>query len=253
MTSSRHWDRQARTFEKEVFNAYASDVKGRLVEQILLYGSKKALVCDFGCGVGRALPILSRVFGSVYAVDYSGQCLERARAACVGLSNVRLAQVDLASCRRPLCRADVGLSVNVLLHPDLMANTSIVHTMSRSLRRHAHLITVVPALESVMSKYPRILAACIRDGLSYPRARALVERASRKELTSAAQGVVSVEGVPTKHFTREEAIAFFRKCGYSCVLSDKLEYPWSEEGGHLADETDPPLPWDWLFVFRRGH
>ena len=250
-TNSKHWDRQARTFKGEIFDAFASDVKGRLVEQIILYGSKNALVCDFGCGIGRAIPILARYFGSVLAVDYSGPCLEQARTASAGLDNVRLARVDLASCRKPLCRADVGLSVNVLIDPDLRVNTSIVNTMSRSLKRQAHLIVVVPALESVMSKYPRMLSAYLATGLSYPRARALVERASRKELTSAAQGIVSVEGVPTKHFTHEEAVAFFRACGYSCVRSDKLEYPWSEEGGTLADETEPPLPWDWLFVFKR--
>lgn len=252
MTNSKHWDRQANTYKEEVFNAYASDVKGRLVRQIRRFGSKKALACDFGCGIGRGIPVLARYFGAVFAVDYSSQCLEQARTACAGLDNVRLAQVDLASFKKSLCRADVGLSVNVLLDPDLRVNTSIVNAMSRSLKRPAHLIVVVPALESVMSKYPRMLSAYVERGLSYPRARALVERASRRELTSAAHGTVSIEGVPTKHFTREEAIAFFRGCGYSCVRSDKLEYPWSEEGGTLADETEPPLPWDWLFVFKRG-
>ena len=104
MTNCKHWDRQANTYEEEVFNAYASDVKGRLVRQIRRYGSKQALVCDFGCGIGRGISVLARHFGAVLAVDYSSQCLEQARAVCTGLDNVRLARVDLASCQKSFCR-----------------------------------------------------------------------------------------------------------------------------------------------------
>jgi SAM-dependent methyltransferase len=251
VTDSKHWDRQARTFEAQVFNAFASDVKGRLAGLVKRLGSKKALVCDFGCGVGRAIPLLARHFGMVHAVDFSGQCLRRARKACAGLDNVRLVQEDLASCRTALCRADVGLSVNVLLDPDPDINIRIVRAMSLSLKPLGRLIVVVPALESVTAKYPRMLSAYVERGLSYSRAAAIVKRSAGRELNSATRGIVSIEGVPTRHFIREQAVTFFRRLGYSCVETDKLEYPWSEEGGVLADETEPPLPWDWLFVFRR--
>jgi hypothetical protein len=151
-----------------------------------------------------------------------------------------------------LCRADVGLSVNVLLDPDPDVNLRIVRAMSLSLRPRGHLIVVVPALESVIGKYPRMLSAYVKSGLSCSRAAAIVKRSVKRELISATQGIVSVEGVPTKHFTCEQAVTLFRRSGYSCVSTSRLEYPWSEEGGPLADETEPPLPWDWLFVFRRG-
>jgi len=251
VTDSKHWDRQARTFEAQVFNAFAKDVRGRLAGLVKRFGSKKALVCDFGCGVGRAIPLLARHYGTVVAVDYSSRCLRQARRASAGLRNVRLVQEDLALCKMSLCRADVGLSVNVLLDPDPDVNIRIVRAMSLSLKPRGHLIVVVPALESVKARYPRMLSAYVERGLSCSRAAAIVKRSVKREFVSAAQGIVSIEGVPTRHFTREQAVTFFGRAGYRCVTTDKLEYPWSEEGGVLADETEPPLPWDWLFVFRR--
>jgi SAM-dependent methyltransferase len=77
-------------------------------------------VLDLACGTGGLTAQLAREYRSVVGLDASPEMLARARAACVGLDNVRLVEGDFRSFEVPerfdvaVCAAD---SLNYLAQP----------------------------------------------------------------------------------------------------------------------------------------
>ena len=60
-----------------------------------------------------------------------------------------------------------------------------------------------------------------------------------------------IEGVPTKHYLREEAIVFLEEEGFQVVSVDKIEYAWNTEFDDPPRWMGSPGPWDWLLIARR--
>src|SRR5215831_18978818 len=53
---------------------------------------RRMKVLEIGCGAGRITRALAGFFGAVYAVDISGEMVERARHALAGLPNAHVFQ-----------------------------------------------------------------------------------------------------------------------------------------------------------------
>ena len=74
--SAQFWDTVASRFDDEIFNTLSNDRSRTILRHIDRFSSTDSTVCDFGCGVGRYLPLLAERFRAVCAVDISRKCLE---------------------------------------------------------------------------------------------------------------------------------------------------------------------------------
>jgi len=95
----QYWDRMAQDFDGEIFDVYANDRHGVILDVIARCGSEDKSAADLGCGTGRLLPELAEAFGEVCGYDISARCLEIAEARCEDLDNVTVAQADLIADR----------------------------------------------------------------------------------------------------------------------------------------------------------
>jgi SAM-dependent methyltransferase len=102
----REWDLQARIAPDSEQDVLLPDVGGGSASRVL----------EIGCGTGRMTWALGRRFDTVWAVDLSGEMVERARRATRDLPNVRVLQTggrDLDGVPAPL---DLALCFGVFEH-----------------------------------------------------------------------------------------------------------------------------------------
>jgi ubiquinone/menaquinone biosynthesis C-methylase UbiE len=181
--------------------------------------------------------------------DISPNCLERAKARHAKHTNISYRTADLGAKGVRLPKADFVLSVNALLMPSLAHRTRALDAVTRTVRKGGHLLLVTPALESVLLTEQRLIEWNLRSGLG-PRAATRTElQAQGKHLH---QGIVPINGMPTKHFLREELVATLESRGVDIEEIRKIEYRWDNEFDHPPGWMKKPLPWDWLVLARRS-
>ena len=84
----KYWDKAAADYDGQIFSVLAEDRSDMITSRISQFGCKKAVACDFGCGVGKFLSILAENFRHVYAVDISKELLIQARNSCKDFDNI---------------------------------------------------------------------------------------------------------------------------------------------------------------------
>ncbi|HQU56777.1 MAG TPA: methyltransferase domain-containing protein, partial [Chitinophagaceae bacterium] len=68
-----YWEKTASHYEDEIFDVLQNDKKGIIRSAIQKYASNKKTAIDIGCAVGKWLPILSKNFKKVMAIDISAE------------------------------------------------------------------------------------------------------------------------------------------------------------------------------------
>src|SRR5438309_755046 len=98
MSDQSHlWSRAAATYEQDFIDPYLPGVRNPLPRALEeLADPKEGTAADLGCGVGPLLPLLSKHFRRVIAVDFADGMLKRARERCRGLANVEFLKCGLS-------------------------------------------------------------------------------------------------------------------------------------------------------------
>jgi SAM-dependent methyltransferase len=247
----RYWEQLTDRYEEEVFSVAEYDKQKRIEGWLAKLAKGRLDALDLGCGVGLWLPVLSRLFRSVTAVDISAGLLRKAKSAHLALGNIRYIRADVTRGLKGIPKADLVLCVNAILTPSLVTRRAMFHAAADRLRVQGHLVLVVPALESALLTKRRLIDWNVADGMT---ASAAVREALRPDQASAMgwlRGVVPVTGVPTKHYLREELEAVLKSFGFRIRAVEKLEYPWGTEFEDPPDWMQEPYPWDWLVVGRK--
>src|SRR3954465_12465675 len=147
MNDELHWDTVAPVYDSEVFDVYKSDKKGVLKKKVQSYKDLSHRAIDFGCGMGKALSMLSPLFKEVVAVDVSNNLLDIARQ--IEYKNVRFQQADLAEKKVNLPKADFLLCCNVSISSNTDRNFQIMRNAMNALSPGGVAIFVLPSLESM--------------------------------------------------------------------------------------------------------
>jgi SAM-dependent methyltransferase len=245
--NERDWDHVAETFEEEIFNVPANDVKGHIRHWVQRLAVPGATATDLGCGVGRTLPMLAEQYAKVFAVDVSSQCLEVAGRACADHPNIAYVHADLSRDRNGYPAADVVLCINTLLNASLEIREPLIERTCRSVKKGGHLLLVVPSLNSALLTAYRHLQWNLREGMS-PKEAQMAAALNSKGLE---HGTVYIDDVPTKHYLKEELEALFADRGFNILALEKLEYPWTTEFTAPPKWMKAPFPWDWFLVAQR--
>ena len=252
MNDRDYWERVGKTYDEQVFDVFAAD-RGRVIAaRVEKMADKSVEAADFGCGVGKFLPLLSRCFKRVRALDFSISCLVDGRRRHASLSNVSFHQFDLCSDERGIPPVGFGISVNALLTPDFGEQLAMFQSLARHIRRKGTLLLVVPSIESAQFVADRYLQWNVRSGMTPARAmKAACSSVRSRELNIAAHGVVEIGGSATKHHLREELTDRLSGVGFSVEEIVKVEYGWQTEFNDPPRWMKAPYPWDWCVVATR--
>lgn len=245
------WDAMAPRFDDAVCHVLAEDRRRIVARRVAAEASrlralrtrKRLLAADFGCGTGRALPLLGRHFDDVIATDVSSACLAVASAAVRRPARVTLVHADLGRPRvaLPIPRSgvDLGLCVNVAIMSDERVRGRLLANVARHLRPGGRLLLVVPAHESEL--------LVRRRWKEWTGSRWRTRRAERP-----VEGLFEVGGAITKLWTREELVSLGPRLGCRTLSIERVEYAWSTEFERPPRGFRDPYPWDWLAVLERA-
>ena len=245
-----YWENVADSYDTEIFSVLEHDADQLIGRRIERFGHPEASAADLGCGVGHFIPLLAENFGQVLACDLSAQCLDQARERYADLASVDYEQVDLAG--RPNFRTgfDFALCINVLITDDLAVRARALRNLSGYLREGGHLVLVVPSLESALLTSARIIQWNLRDGHA-PSEAARLGLPRHGSIRQLHRGNLPIDGVPTKHYLREELEFLLPDHGFEIEEVEKIPYSWSTEFDAPPAWMQEPHPWDWMVVARR--
>jgi SAM-dependent methyltransferase len=246
-----YWNAVAGSYEKEIFSVFELDAGGLIRKRIEARAGKKQTVADLGCGVGHFLPLLAGRFEHVYACDFSRACLDRAADTHDSFSNITFRVVDLATREIDIPPVDFVLCINVLITCSLSVRTRILRNLCTRLTENGHILIVVPSVESALLTSARMVQWNQREG--HPASEA--ERIGLPRSGSVRQihrGNISIDGVVTKHFLKEELEFLLPDNGLEVLEIEKIPYPWATEFAEPPDWMTEPYPWDWMVLARRA-
>ncbi len=248
MDQEVHWDNISTSYDEEVFDVFKSDKKGILASYFAKHKNRNAHATDFGCGTGKAFEYLSPSFKSVLAVDISGECINVARER--GYRNVTYKRADLTRKNLTLPEAQFGLCCNVAILPDVDSNRAILRTVRRGLANDANAIFVIPSLESIFFASWVLLDWYKREGVTPDQVPRHELKYYSGKKTDIIQGIININGVPTKHYSASEIQFLFEEAGLEITALEKLEYDWSTEFDAPPSWLGTPYPWDWMVECR---
>jgi SAM-dependent methyltransferase len=246
-----YWNAVADTYEDEIFSVLAHDTSGLIRDRVKRYGGPGRTAADLGCGVGHCLPLLTGQFGRVFACDLSPDCLDQARKAHGKRAGLDFEVIDLARGGGSFPSVDFALCINVLITSSLAQRTRILANLHRYLKDDGHILIVVPSVESGLLTSARLIQwnqrsghrASVAENLGLPRTGS-VRQVHRGHLT--------IDGVVTKHYLREELEFLLPDHGLNVLEIEKIPYPWTSEFTQPPNWMGEPLPWDWLVLARRA-
>lgn len=243
-----YWDKLAGVYDARVLNSLEADrdgVIGRAIDE-LADGRRSA--ADFGCGTGHYLPALAERFKRVVGIDHSRKLLDAARRRIAKLANASVRQGDLADRAATLeQKVDLGFCMNVLIMPDRQVRRRIGENLARWVRKGGRLLLLVPALESALYVNQRYVSWNVERGVR----RADAKRAGLHADGALLDGIVPLDGAPTKHYLAAETRWTLGEWGFEVDSVQRVAYDWQTEFAHPPRWLGEPYPWDWLVSARR--
>jgi SAM-dependent methyltransferase len=245
MDEERHWDKIGSGYDSEIFDVFKSDRLGRLKGLFSKYGNAKHTAIDFGCGTGKALPYLAPAFREVLAVDISSELIRQAKGR--GYPNVTFRQADLTKPFRGTS-ADFAFCCNVIMLPEMDKNRRMFRNIQKTLKPGGTAVMVLPSLDSFFYSGLRLINWYGKEGIQ-PKDIIASEfdgfRAPKRDLI---RGLVSIDGVITKHYSLPELELILPEAGFHVISIERLEYEWTTEFSKPPRWMKEPYPWDWVVV-----
>ena len=246
MDQEKHWNKIGASYNQQIFDVFASDKKKILPKFLKKQRNPKATAIDFGCGNGKAFPLLAPLFKELIAADISEELLNQAKAT--RYKNVKFLQADLAKPNVSLPSVDFIFSCNVIMLPEPQRNYQMLTNIHQSLKPGGNALLIVPSTESILFAGWRLIDWYRREGVA-PKD---IDASELSYFTGGkheiVQGIFYIDGVATKHYSREELEVIVSQSGLTVTSIEKIEYDWSTEFDEPPAWMKEPLPWDWLVV-----
>ncbi len=242
----KDWDEVAATFDEEILNVPKHDRRGKIRAVVRRNAGPRRTAADIGCGIGRTIPLLAPLFAKVHATDISSRCLRRAEKDHARFRNVLYHHADLAHVL-PFAPVDFVLCINVLLQASRTKRQAMLAQLCAAVKPGGELLLVVPAVESALYATHRLVLLHEAEG----HKPAVAQRKASRDSTRFDMGIVTVDGVPTKHYLREELADLMMAQGMETPEIKKIEYPWPYALADAPYDMPPPLPWNWMAVARK--
>jgi SAM-dependent methyltransferase len=249
MNEKEHWNKIAPSYNDEIFDVFQSDKKKKLPKYFKKHGAINKTAIDFGCGNGKSFPFLAPLFKTILGLDISKGLLKQAKAR--GYTNIDLKQADLTKKNLRLPAADFAFCCNVIMFPKIEKNYFMIQNIYRALKPGGTAVIVLPSLDSALFSSWRLIDVYRREGVmpaTIPAHEFHYFKGTKRDLI---QGIVHIDGVPTKHYSESELQVVFKDAGFTVTKIDKLEYEWNTELSSPPVWLKDPYPWDWLVECRK--
>ncbi len=250
MNDALHWNSIAENYDHKIFNVFQNDKKKKLKKYLAKYANKEHIAIDFGCGVGKALPMLSPLFRGIIAVDVSSKCISIAKSK--PHKNVEFKVVDLAGKKIDVPTVDFAFCCNVAMSGNTKRNLRIINNVLNKLNKGGVALFVLPSLESVTISVLSLIRWYEKEGTALPdipkEELALLAAKKTKHIR---EGIVNIDNVPTKHYLATELYSLFNTEQFSMQRLDRVEYGWDTEFNSPPPWMQQPYPWDWVIEVKR--
>lgn len=250
MNEKKHWDQIGSNYDDQIFDVFKSDRRKILPKYFRKHANKNGLAIDFGCGTGKSFEYLSPLFKEVVAVDISNELLSQAKKR--PFKNIQYKQLDLTKSKLPLPKANFAFCCNVAMLPEIEKTHTIIKNIRKSLKPGGTAVLVLPSLDSVLYSSWRLIELYKKEGIEIddiPDSEFDYFKASKRKLV---EGIIHIDNVPTKHFTRAELDVVFKNAGFTLTKVDKVEYDWDTELTSSPKWLKDPYPWDWLVECKKA-
>ncbi len=250
MNDALHWNKIADNYDKEIFNVFKNDKKKKLKKYIRKYANKGNTAIDFGCGVGKALPLLAPLFKEIIGIDVSKKCIAIAKSS--PYKNVVFKEADLAAKKINVPTVDFAFCCNVAMSDNVARNHRIINNVLSALNKGGVALFVLPSLESASLSAWNLISWYDKEGVDLPNIpKDDLDLLSANNQKHVMDGVVMIDGVPTKHYLVSELYALFNSGNFVLQKLDRLEYGWDTEFQSPPKWLQAPYPWDWVVEVKR--
>lgn len=244
MNQESHWNNIASHYDDEVFDVFKSDQNQILQKYFKKHANPEHEVIDFGCGIGKSFEYLAPAFKKILAIDISEECLVQARNN--PYTNITYKRMDLTGKNLRLPQTDFALCCNVAILPEVEMNKAIIRNISKTLKPGGVGIVVIPSIESILYASQRVIDWYKKEKVKpndIPDTEFDYFKKSKRDIV---QGIMTINGVPTKHYLATELHVWFEENGLTITALEKLEYSWKTEFASPPAWLQAPYPWDWM-------
>ncbi|HEX5654063.1 MAG TPA: class I SAM-dependent methyltransferase [Chitinophagaceae bacterium] len=243
-----YWEKIAPSYNEEIFDVLQNDKKGLIREAIVKIASPRKSVLDIGCAIGKWLPVLAPLFKKVIAVDISAKNLAIARSLNPQFNNIAYLRADMSDTSTRLPLSEAGICINAILTPSQKDRAVFFKALSSCIRKKGHIILTIPSLESylltqIIAHQWKIDADLLNKKISGKQALS--------KWKNIQQGNADIDGVPHKHYLKEELELLLVKEKFALVDLKKIEYDWTTEFIKPPRWLKEPRPWDWMVVAQK--
>ncbi len=250
MNDALHWNNIANNYDTEIFNVFKNDKKRKLKKYILKYANKKNTAIDFGCGVGKALPLLAPLFKEIIGIDVSKKCIAIAKSS--PYKNVTFKEADLAGKVIDVPTVDFAFCCNVAMSDDVNRNLRIINNVLSALNKGGVALFVLPSLESVSLSAMSLINWYEKEGTEFSEIpKDELNHFVVHDPKHLAEGIVKIDNVPTKHYLFTELYSMFNTGNFAMQRLDRLEYSWETEFDSPPKWMQSPYPWDWVVEVKK--
>jgi SAM-dependent methyltransferase len=243
MNEEKHWNQIAPNYNQEIFDVFQSDSKKVLTKYFKKHSNPNHLAIDFGCGNGKAFSYLSPRFKNILGIDISQKLLNQAKK--LPYNNITLKQADLTK-RNRLPKVDFVFCCNVAILSSVDNNLAILRNIQRTLKPNGNALVVIPSLESALFSAWRLIDWYKKENVKPEKIEGSELSGFAGKKTDILQGLISIDGVITKHYTQQEIEIIFSRSGLTVSKIEKIEYAWNSEFSKPPKWMKAPYPWDWL-------
>lgn len=249
MNDKKHWNEIAPTYNDEIFDVFQSDSRKVLKRYFNRHRHLQHVAVDFGCGNGKAFHYLSPRFAHVHGLDISSKLLRQAEK--LPYQNVSLQQVDLTQAKVQVPAADFAFCCNVAILNTVEKNLAVIKNVGKVLKPDGAALFVIPSLESMLFSSWRLIDWYKKEGVRAEKIDPDEWAGFSGKRTDILQGLISINGVTTKHYTEPEIEIIFPRCGLVVTKIEKIEYDWKSEFSEPPRWMKEPFPWDWMVECRK--
>ncbi|MEQ8423647.1 MAG: class I SAM-dependent methyltransferase, partial [Cyclobacteriaceae bacterium] len=242
------WDNIAEKYEEEVLNAFESDKEKKLATYFKKHNNKKHKAIDFGCGIGNGFHYL-KGFKEVLALDISQNCIDIAKGK--GFENMIYKRMDLTKPNLKLTPVEFVLCSNVAIFSEVEKNYAILKNVSKALKKNGNALFVVPSMESTLFYAWRMIDWYRREGVKPEDIDSSEFAYYNGDKRDILQGIVKIDGRPTKHYSQSELQVIFKEAGFKVTAIERLEYDWKTEFSEPPKWMKDPYPWDWMIECKK--
>lgn len=247
-----NWDRIAGDYYSEVISPLKDSEQNPLFKDLKRLSGKKLSVADLGCGTGELIPLLSKGFARVLALDFSEEMIAKASERAKGLKNVECKVADISKEPGSKEEFDVVVSVNSVLSPKVRTVGRIIDNINAFLKPSGTLLAVFPAIEAYVFDAMLVMEEKLGKGYSEKRASESAHNNADLKSFDFVRGVIDFEGESQKAFYRFELLYRFENAGFESIEVGRVFYSWESwrnAGGNYF--PGKPMPWDWYLTARK--